>query len=99
MYIMFASTMRIRQPNLALKPRETKNPKQWYQWSQDRRVHMLTKKKKNIKKKPNYCNTIRRLRPIPFTVVADSKNKVPILYYKTFCKLNFRRRSFPLSTS
>ena len=38
MYIMFASAMRIRQPTLALKPRGdvTRNPKQGYQWPQNR---------------------------------------------------------------
>ena len=37
-YITFASAMRIRQPALALKPRGdvTRNPKQGYQWPQNR---------------------------------------------------------------
>ena len=37
-YITFASAMRIRQPTLALKPRGdvTRNPKQGYQWPQNR---------------------------------------------------------------
>ena len=37
-YIMFASAMQIRQPTLALKPRGdiTRNPKQGYQWPQNR---------------------------------------------------------------
>ena len=53
-YITFASGMRIRQPALALKPRGdvTRNPKQGYQWPQNRtcvcvRQKYLKKKKKS----------------------------------------------------
>ena len=56
-YIMFASAMRLRQPALALKPRGdvTRNPKQGYQWPQNRtcvcvRQKYLKKKKKKKKK-------------------------------------------------
>ena len=55
-YITFASAMRIRQPALALKPRGdvTRNPKQGYQWPQNRtcvcvRQKYLKKKKKKKK--------------------------------------------------
>ena len=44
MYIMFASAMQIRQPSLTLKPRGdvTRNPKQGYQWPQNR-THVSAK--------------------------------------------------------
>ena len=44
-YITFASAMRIRQPTLPLKPRGdvTRNPKQGYQWPQNR-THVSAKK-------------------------------------------------------
>ena len=59
-YITFASAMRIRQPALALKPRGdvTRNPKQGYQWPQNRtcvcvRQKYLKKKKKKSEKAYN----------------------------------------------
>ena len=59
-YITFASAMRIRQPALALKPRGdvTRNPKQGYQWPQNRTCvcvcqKYFKKKKKKKKKKGN----------------------------------------------
>ena len=50
-YITFASAMRIRQPTLALKPRGdiTRNPKQGYQWPQNRTCVCV--RQKYLKKK------------------------------------------------
>ena len=50
-YITFASAMQIRQPTLALKPRGdvTRNPKQGYQWPQNRTCECV--RHKNLKKK------------------------------------------------
>ena len=49
-YITFSYTMQIRQPTLALKPRGdiTRNPKQGYQWPQNR-THVSAQK--TLKKK------------------------------------------------
>ena len=53
-YITFASAMWLRQPTLALKPRGdiTRNPKQGYQWPQNR-THVSAKNLKKTTKK-NY---------------------------------------------
>ena len=54
MYITFASAMGIRQPSLALKPKGdvTRNPKQGYQWPQNRDMSMCPPK---IFKKKERC--------------------------------------------
>ena len=59
MYITFASAMRIKaEPTLALKPRGdvTRNPKQGYQWPQNRTCECVPAKK-TLKKKKNSINT------------------------------------------
>ena len=50
MYITFTFAMRIRQPTVALKPRGdvTRNPKQRYQWPQNRTCECV--RQKNLKK-------------------------------------------------
>ena len=51
-----ASAMRIRQPTLALKPRGdvTRNPKQGYQWPQNRTIVRQKYFKKKKKKKSSF---------------------------------------------
>ena len=58
-YIMFASAMRIRQPTLAVKPRGdvTRNPKQGYQWPQNRTCVCV--RQKYLKKKIYKRNTVK----------------------------------------
>ena len=57
-YITFASAMQIRQPTLALKPRGdvTRNPKQGYQWPQNRTCECVCQK--YLKKKKSFVVTL-----------------------------------------
>ena len=89
-YITFASAMRIRQPALALKTRGdiTRNPKQGYQWPQNRTCVCVRqkyfKKKKKKKKKKKIILRIQNLYPelcIPFYVVKDQQEKVIVSIY------------------
>ena len=73
MYIMYASAMRIRQPTLTLKPRGNaiRNPKQGYQWPQNR-THVSAKK--TIKKtKTNIQGGNLKFDCLPHTAVAPDR--------------------------
>ena len=80
-YITFASAMRIRQPTLALKPRGdvTRNPKQGYQWPQNRTCVCV--RQKYLKKKKKFWENS-----------SDSKSYVGKLTLITSHKMRYFRK-------